>query len=71
MKKIWHIKEKPPKPIKLPDGTYMGTWGSFIITINHNGKDYECVTDEGIVGSGHEVVVTIKDGEATFEEVKN
>jgi hypothetical protein len=55
----------------LPDGSYFGTWGGYVIELQYNGKTYELTTQEGVRGIGFKVVVTIKDGVATFNELKN
>jgi hypothetical protein len=69
--KIKAIREKRPVVTTLPDGTYLGTWGGYNIDIEYNGKTYEMETEEGVRGIGFRVVVTIKDGEATFEDIMN
>lgn len=71
MSVITKITERRPKETTLPDGIYTGLWGGSIITINYEGKDYECHTEEGVRGMGFKVVVTIKDGIATFVESNN
>jgi hypothetical protein len=71
MMKIKAIREKRPVETTLPDGMYMGTWGGYVIEVNYGGKTYELETEEGVRGSGFKVVVTIKDGVATFEDLKN
>jgi hypothetical protein len=69
--KILSISEKVPKVATLPDGLYLGTWGGYVIEINYKGKNYELTTEEGVRGVGYKVVVNIKDGVATFDEIKN
>jgi hypothetical protein len=69
--KILSIKEKVPTITTLPDGSYQGLWGGYVIEINYKGKTYELTTEEGVRGIGFRVVVTIKDGDATFTELKN
>ena len=45
----------------LPDGTYSGTMGGYIIDIKHEGKLYQLESiDYGIRGMGYGVNVTIK-----------
>jgi hypothetical protein len=65
------IREKRPVETTLPDGIYIGKWGGYVIELNHKGKTYELETVEGIRGVGISVVVTIKEGKATFEEAAN
>lgn len=69
--KIKSIREKVPQVTTLPDGYYTGTWGGYTIEIRCNGKTYELETEEGVRGVGYAVVVEIKDGEATFNEVNS
>lgn len=69
--KIKSIKEQAPQPSTLPDGLYHGTWGAYVITIFYQGKTYQLETEDGVRGVGFAVVVEIKDGVATFEEVNN
>ena len=71
MSKILEIREKVPQTAMLPDGAYFGTWGGDIIDVSYKGKNYELTTEEGVRGMGIKVVVTVKDGVATFDEVKN
>lgn len=71
MSKILEIREKVPKVTTLPDGLYNGTWGGYVIELTYLGKTYELTTEEGVRGMNIKVVVTIKDGVATFNEIKN
>lgn len=71
MSKILEIREKVPQTTTLPDGAYFGTWGGHVIELSYRGKTYELTTEEGVRGMGIKVVVTIKDGVATFDEIKN
>jgi len=68
--KIKSIREKTPI-VTLDDGMYMGIWGGNCIEVRYNDKYYELETEGGVRGIGIRVVVTIKDGVATFEEIKN
>lgn len=68
MGKIVSIKKKVPQETKLPDGIYFGKWGGSIIEINYNKETYELKTQEGVRGFDISVCVTIKDGEATFDD---
>jgi hypothetical protein len=69
--RILEIKEKVPQTTTLPDGSYFGTWGGSVIELDYKGKLYELTTEEGVRGIGYKVVVNIKDGVATFTEIKN
>ena len=69
--KILSIKEKVPTITTLPDGLYNGTWGGYVIEVHYKGKTYELTTEDGVKGMGIKVVVTIKNGVATFDELKN
>jgi hypothetical protein len=70
--KIIAIREKVPQDVVLPDGSYIGVWGSNIISLSHDGKNYELETEQGVRSfGGINVVVTINDGVATFAELKN
>ena len=69
--KILSITERVPHPSELPDGAYIGTWGGYIITLTYGNRQYELRTQEGVRGVGIRVVITIKDGQGSFEEVKN
>lgn len=71
MNKITKITEKLPQPATIPDGTYQGTWGGYKIEAKIRGKDYEMTTDDGVRGINVPVVITIKDGEATFVTLNN
>lgn len=71
MSKILEIREKVPQIAMLPDGAYFGTWGGNIIDVSYKGKNYELTTEEGVRGFDIKVVVNIKDGVATFNEIKN
>ena len=55
MGKILKITEKvvEVKPITLPDGNYIGTWGGNIINVYHDDTNYELETDEGVRGIGY------------------
>ena len=65
------IREKRPVETTLADGMYAGTWGGYVIEVNHDGRTYELETKKGVRGTGFKVVVTIKDGVATFQDLKN
>ena len=69
--KIVKITEKVPKEVILEDGIYAGVWGGYIIEVNFKGKTYELTTEEGVRGMGFKVAVTITDGVAVFETLKN
>lgn len=71
MGKILEIREKIPTITTLPDGSYFGTWGGYIIEVKYDGKIYELTTEEGVKGMGIDVVVNINEGVATFKEFKN
>lgn len=71
MNKILEIREKVPQIAMLPDGAYFGTWGGNVIDVSYKGKNYELTTEVGVKGMGIKVVVTVKDGVATFDEIKN
>lgn len=68
---IESIAEKIPTPSTLPDGLYIGLWGGYVVTVRFNDKTFELKTPEGIRGINFRVVVEIKDGVATFSELKN
>ena len=72
--RILEIKEKLPQTT-LPDGSYFGVWGGSVIELDYKGKLYELTTEEVtepyLIGIGYKVVVNIKDGVATFTEIKN
>lgn len=69
--KITSIRVKEPKETELPDGIYTGSWGGYTIEVYYNKKTYELTTEEGVRGAGFKVIVIIKNGIATFKEVKN
>lgn len=69
--KILEIREKVPQTAMLPDGSYFGTWGGYVIEVTYKGKNYELTTEEGVRGIGIKVVVDVDNGVATFKEVKN
>lgn len=71
MGKVLSIKEKQPVDVTLPDGVYLGTWGGHAIELGYKEKIYELETDIGVKGFGYRVAVTVKDGIATYAEVKN
>ena len=65
------IVEKVPQIVVLPDGYYIGIWGGYVIELSYKSKRYELRTENGVRGVGIKVVVQIKDGIATFEELKS
>lgn len=69
--KIIKITEKVPKESSLPDGLYIGVYGGYNIELQYAGITYSLTTEEGVRGVGFKVLVTIKDGVATFEYIKN
>lgn len=69
--KVTKITKKVPQEVTLPDGIYTGKWGDYIIEVRYNENTYELTTEEGVKGINISVVVTIKDGVATFELLKN
>lgn len=69
--KITKITKAQPKEATLPDGTYIGVWGGYNIELLYQKTKYDLTTEEGIRGFGSKVVVTIKDGIATFVEVSS
>jgi hypothetical protein len=71
MKKVLSIQEKLPKQVTMPDGIYLGNWSGHEISVSVGKRNFDLTTDEGVRGINVTVVVTIKDGEATFEEINN
>lgn len=71
MGKILSIKEKLPINVSLPDGVYLGVWGGNVIEFGFKGKTYELESDVGVKGFGYKVVVTIVNGDASYEEIVN
>ncbi len=69
--KILSITELKPAEVILPDGAYLGVWGGSIIELKYKDKTYQLTTEEGVRGIGYKVIVNIKDGIATFNELKN
>ena len=69
--KIKSIKEKVPQVTTLPDGYYNGVWGGYSIDVIYKSKAYELETEEGVRGINVKVIVEVKDGVATFEEVNS
>jgi len=67
--KILEITEKIPQTTTLPDGYYEGIWGGYVIEVRYNNKLFELKTEEGVKGIGFKVVVEIKNGIASFEEI--
>jgi hypothetical protein len=49
----------------------MDIWGGYSIDVMYKSKAYELETEEGVRGMGIKVIVEVKDGVATFEEVNN
>lgn len=71
MNKILKIEEKAPVAATLPDGYYTGILGGNNIDVIFEKKSYQLTTKEGWRGIGMRVVVIIKNGEATYEFLKN
>jgi hypothetical protein len=71
MGKVLSITEKRPVDVVLPDGVYLGIWGGHVIELTLKGKTYELGTDVGVKGIGYKVAVTVKNGEATYQEIDN
>lgn len=69
--KIIKITEKIPAAAALPDGIYQGVYGGYIIEVKHDSRIFELHTQDGVRGMGIRVVVTVKNGEATFEYLNN
>ncbi len=71
MGKITKVVIKVPKEVTLPDGIYTGIWGDYVIDVRYADKIYELTTEEGVRGMGFRVMVTMKDGVGTYEDIKN
>lgn len=69
--KILKITEKVSVETILPDGIYQGIYSGYIIVITYKNKKYELTTEEGVRGGDIKVVVTIKNGVATFVILNN
>ncbi len=68
--KINKITKKILVDATLPDGNYNGVWGAYKIQLNYNDTEYILETEVGVKGFNISVIVTIKDGIATFEQIK-
>jgi hypothetical protein len=71
MNKIIKITKKVPEEAVLPDGTYGGVLGGYIIEVTYKNDIYHLEIEEGIRGMGFKVMVIIIDGKATYEFIKN
>jgi ribosomal protein L11 len=71
MNNITEISIKVPEVTSVPDGNYSGTWGGYIINVKIKDKEYQMKTEKGVRGINIPVVVTVKDGKATFVELNN
>jgi hypothetical protein len=69
--KVVSISEKLPQPVILSDGIYEGVWGGYKIIVPHNDRTFILETEVGVRGMGVKVVVEVKDGIATFQEISN
>ncbi len=69
--KILSITEKVPQVTTLPDGYYNGLWSGCIIEVKHKSKTYELETEEGVRGINVKVIVEIKEGIATFDQIND
>jgi len=69
--KIKSIKEKVPQLTTLPDGLYNGVWGGYVIEVKYKDKTFELETEEGVRGMDIKVVVEVKDGVPSFDEVNS
>ncbi len=69
--KILKITKQIPQETTLPDGIYQGIYGGYNIEVKYKDNTYDLKTEEGVRGNGFKVIVTIKDGIATFEDLKN
>ena len=69
--KIKSIKEKVPQWTTLPDGLYNGVWGGYVIEVKYKDKTFELETEEGVRGMDIKVVVEVKDGVPSFDEVNS
>ena len=65
MKKIVSISERNGEST-LPNGSYSGLWGGYVIVVNHGGKTYELKTEDGVRGFNISVNVNVNDGVGTF-----
>lgn len=71
MKIVTEFGKNGQQEITLPDGLYLATWGGYVIELTYKDKLYRLTTEDGVRGFGIKVVVTIKNGIATFDEIKN
>ena len=47
----------------VPDGTYSGLWGGYIVDFTYNGDKYRADTKNGVRGMNIPCNITIKDNE--------
>lgn len=71
MNKVLTISRRVDKNDTLPDGLYLGLLGGYNISVKYNDCEYNLSIKEGIRGFNIPVVVTVKDGEATYSFTKN
>lgn len=53
-----------PQSAALPDGEYEGTWGGYIVIVQHEGKTYHVEVDQGIRTMAAPCTLTIRGSEA-------
>lgn len=57
------VREVDPK--KIPNGSYDGIWGGYVVNVTIKGVDYELATDVGIRTPRAACTVHVSDGVIT------
>lgn len=52
---------------KLPNGSYSGVWGGYVVEFYIDGEKFEASTDVGVRGINIPCVVSINNGEITIK----
>jgi len=71
MAKVLEIVKKVDKRVTLPNGTYKGVQGGYVIEIVYNKETYCIKTDDGVRGFNIPVVVTISNEQIDIINLKN
>ncbi len=54
--------------VTVPDGSYPGKWGGYVVRFDVDGKEITFSTDVGVRGMSIPVTVVVKDNKAEVEQ---
>ena len=65
--KLLSLSKKVSVDTTIPNGTYTGVWGGYVVQFEHDGETYEAKTDVGVKGINIPCTINIEGTDITVK----